>query len=208
MRPTKTLVLALLAAISATVLLSPAVAQATSDIVMCKAEEEPVCSGPSWGEKLLKEGGASDTVFKGAFEEKCKKSELHAKVLTNNNTILAVDIEKLTYSECTPCTTVTVVGLPYGGEVNVDAKDKYSWITPFVVEFSGCLMAMKCKFETSPLSLSIDNLFTGQHILLAIEEEIGFSGGSAVFCGKSTKWSATYTITSPLSFWFSLKTLP
>lgn len=199
--------IAVVAALAIGVILGPTYAQATTDIVMCKTEEA-VCTGGVWSDKLLKEGGASNVIFLGFLEEKCTKSELHGKVLTKAGVSLGADIEKLTFSECTPCTSVTVEALPYGSEIKVDAGDVYLWITPFVLQMSGCKLGMKCRFEISPISLTIENLFTGQHIVEAKEEVVGLTEGLESFCGKEIKWDATYTITSPLKFWFALLNLP
>jgi hypothetical protein len=163
----------------------------TNTPILCAAANQfHVPSGGSIG--TLSE--ATNPILEGTLTEKCATSKTEFKTSEEDKTTLNGQVTKLTFTgSCTPCTTVTTLGLPYTAKLSGSGED-YVLTSSGGAELTGCTFGVTCKFEGTGVTLLGVNTASGAEFK-AEKEELKQTGGSAFFCGSTGKWSANYKIT-------------
>lgn len=218
MNPAKTLGLITALMLAVTAFAGVSTATATSVVEGCLgtleiSEEQMKCVGTYDGK--VKPAGVSAEALKptfgGTLAESCSKSSLGMELLmgTEAGTEGMVKLSKLSFSgECAPCSTVEVTGLPSSkGTILMpsEAQDDYVLQSgEFGITFSGCPLAMTCKFIAKKPKLNYEtskeftsNELRAEGILL---EKV--SGGE--FCGTTAKVSGNYVTSVPKQWWLNL----
>ena len=212
MRLIKTLSLAAFAALAAMAFVGVSSASAQEhEVVICN-KNEPLCANGQ-----LKPAGASLTllgklekldpppgeevhaVLLGNVNELCAES--HAKGTITSSIPLHGEITELTFKNCTPCSEVTVLNLPYLVSVlHLIGAGKHLWLAhvtptikgPIRVHFKGCPFGVTCEFGSSNILLDLENTAEGLPLILTLKPILERTGGSAFFCGNTGEWDANY----------------
>jgi hypothetical protein len=138
---------------------------------------------------------ATNPVLEGTLTEKCATSKSEFKTSEQDKKVLKGQVTKLTFTgSCTPCTTVTAVGLPYAATLEGNGTD-YVQTSSGGASLTGCTFGLSCKFEGKNVTLLGANTAEGAEFK-AEKEELEQTGGSAFFCGSTGKWSANYKVTA------------
>jgi hypothetical protein len=200
MKSIKMFGLAAVAAIAAMAFVGAAAAQADTEVVLCK-KAEALCAAanvyPVGTE--IKATATNPELLGGPLPEKCSTSETTGKTTSAGGmgAPLLGEIATLTFSSCSPCTSVTSPG-KFKTEISVNAKDEYSMKTTGEATISGGFFCFGnvCKFKGENLTLPIDNSFP-HPVILTNKAKLQLVSGSESFCGKTGEWVATYTTTLP-----------
>lgn len=168
---------------------------------LCKVNPgEKLC--PEASRFLVPTGGslgtlveAKNPVLEGTLTEKCEKSNSEFKTSEQDKEVLNGQVTKLTFTgNCTPCTTVTALGLPYTATLAGNGTD-YVQTSSGGASLTNCTFGLSCKFEGKNVTLLGVNTAEGAEFK-AEKEELAQTGGSTFFCGSTGKWSANYKVTA------------
>jgi hypothetical protein len=203
----KMLGLAMVAAAAVMAFVGASTALAVHFEVLCKENPVELC-GP---DKLLPKGTILHAaleplvnakgekqlhgVLLGQTNELCNESSVSGKV-TQTSEILG-EITAVTFTGgCTPCSTVTMEGLPYKVKVVHDLVGEHLWLLLITgsikAKFTGCPLGVSCTFETKEVHLDATNTAAGEPLILTLENELTRVAGSEFFCGNTGKWDANY----------------
>jgi hypothetical protein len=188
-------------ALAMVALAAAAVAVATPEhplIGLCKTNTPVLCEAAN--QFKVPVGGSLDVLtealnptLKGTLSEKCDKSLSTFNTKEEDKTVLNGTVSALTFTgNCSPCTTVKVLNLPYTAKLSGSGED-YVLSSSGAAELTGCTFGVTCKFEGTGVTLLGKNTAAGAEFK-AEEEELKQTGGSAFFCGSTGKWTANYKV--------------
>lgn len=198
----KTLVIAIIAALTAMALVGAASASATT---LCKANETPCSEKNEWEEE--KEGkdipvtvkaSSAEVTFGGAVASKCKKSSLTGLAIDTEQEAdevpLAFTAKVLTFSECSGCGKVEAQGLSWEGGT-LEAGEKGNGVLTLA---NPKILFEKCAEKTCTASakgIELDFVGGAPAQLKAVEESLATGT-----CGNVT-WTGTYKVEEPNPVW-------
>jgi hypothetical protein len=162
-----------------------------SELVLCAAENLiPVGSG-----HLI--GKATSPVLERTLAEKCASSLAKGLVTgaLGETSKLEGKIDELTFTSCSPCSTVTVNNLPLTTELTMGTGlgDDWQLTTKGNATFSSCTFGLICKFGAERIVSLIEMTEAGA-VLNTNKAVLNFEGGNEFFCGKVGKWNAKYAL--------------
>jgi len=195
-----------LAAVTAVVgmafIASSALAALDNETVICKSNLE-LCGAT----EILPAGsiitataleGEKAPILLGQINEKCNKSTIKIEIESPGGMAPALAGTEpkggggLTFSECSPCTTVTATaGL---GTMEMNGANSWALKTSGKTKFSNCTFGISCAFEAKSITLSAQNDAAAGGLLVLAEKAGPFElkEGSAFLCGSSGTWDAHY----------------
>jgi hypothetical protein len=154
--------------------------------------------------KLEKLGPAGEeelhTVFLGAVEQLCGISDI--KGVMTKSSPLHGKIEEIKFEECSPCTEVKALNLPYLVKVHHDLTGQHLWLMlieqtsaekPILIDFK-CPFGTECAYQTDKIHLDVSNTVSGLPLVLTLENVLNRQLGPEIFCGATGKWDANYTV--------------
>lgn len=164
----------------------------------------------SKSEKIHWKAKATNPELKGTLTETCEKSDALGYILAGleSGKTGTFVVETLSFTgSCSPCTTVTVNGLPYTGDIKMDPAGTYLAESPGSATISGGFFCFGnvCRFGTTSASLELVSTEEDTVNKFVAEEPLTVESGG-VFCGTTGTWKATYTVETglPSGFFFLL----
>jgi hypothetical protein len=141
------------------------------------------------GGELVITAKATKPTFSGKLAVTCKESVATALATGLN----AVTVEKLTFSGCETCTSVTASKLPAKGEGFATSEGNGELRVPLTLTFSGCPAEAKCVFSKSEAVLSGLGSTT-EPSTSATKVSLSKTEG-AESCGTTSEFNAKYVLT-------------
>lgn len=178
-------------------------------IGLCKEANLLLCPelmrvAPGSGTLLAKQIGTGK--FEGGlFTEECTGAMAKAVVNTAKGTEgmedsvggteesrLFFTINTFTFSGCSPCSTVTVNGLPLGATASMSGPEG-EWLLKAAgsATFKGCPFGAECEFGNGEIVSKIEMTAT-ESVLNTAGTELELLKGNASLCGKKGKWKAKF----------------
>lgn len=216
MRLIKVLGLAAFSALAAMAVLGAGTASAVPHdrYGLCKAQELVLCAAgnliPVGSGKMI--GNATNPTLEGTLTETCEKGKIEGEITGELDEVgqLKGKITTVTFTNCKPCTEVTIENLPYTTELKMlPVAEKTILEYPWELIAKGTLKATlnKCVFGSGSC------IFGAAEVISIIEmAETGatantnkapleFKGGSLGegFCGKIGNWNAKYALSWALT---------
>lgn len=182
---------------------SVAAAEEHEAIGFCKEYKPVLCSNtievPSGGSLLaLAESTNARLTGGGIFEiaEKCDTSNVTLLTKETDKKLIGGKLEELSFkTNCEPCNTVTVKGLPYNSSLTMEGEH-YILTAAGKATLSGCPFGAECTFGSEEVPLLGESTESGV-VFHAENEKLNYEGGSGTFlCGSSGTWNADYTLTT------------
>jgi|GEM_PF-6965726 len=193
---------AIVAVVGMAFVASSALAALDSETVICKSNVE-LCGAS----EILPQGsiitaialeGEKAPILLGQINEKCNKSTIKIEIESPGGMAAALAGKEpaggggLTFSECSPCSTVTATaGL---GTMEMNGANSWALKTSGKTKFSNCTFGISCGFEAKSITLSAQNDAAAGGLLVLAEKAGPFAltEGSAFLCGSSGTWDAHY----------------
>ena len=207
MRLMKMFGLASLAAIAAMAFLGASSASAEfKKLTLCKVQQKLCKAENLWGANQEVVAKATNPVLKAAITQKCNESNTKGvgKQGSADADSTPSEITTLSFTgSCTPCSTVTTLGLPYSAELAMEGENDYL-ISSGEATLSGCPFGVTCTFGNSGVKL--DTVEGTSPKVVANEEVLVFKKGTGeFFCGSKGTWTADYAVSTPSPLWVSLE---
>lgn len=211
MRLTKMFGFAAIAAVAATVCIGVSSASAVHLVVVCLEDPAGLCP-----KGKLKEAGAGLPIL--GLLEPLGTEEQHAVLLGPLNVLCAYSdikgeitkssplhglITGMEFGDCTPCSQVLALNLPYLVKFHHDPTGEHLWLMlveqtsaqkPILVDVEGCPFGVKCGYQTEKLHLDVKNTASGLPLVLSLKNGLTRHFGSALACGTEGKWDANYLV--------------
>lgn len=204
--------LAAVVAVVATAFIGATSAQAADTIVRCSKPDTLCTAAHTVGGTLNLTATASNPeLLGGPLPEKCTSSTTTASATSEKmfENEWAGTINTLTFTGCSPCTSVTSPG-NFAARITMNEAGEYILLSTGEATISGGFFCFgnKCRFRGKDIELTIED--NGGHpIAFANHEPLELVEGSKSFCGETGEWLAKYTTTSPSEeFWLRLGVLP
>jgi hypothetical protein len=212
--PVKMLGLAAIAAVAMIAFIGVSSASAVHLVVVCLEDPTGLCP-----KGKLKEAGAGlpilglleplgppgaeevHTVFLGAVKELCAYSDIKGEI-TKSSPLHGL-ITAIEFGDCTPCSHILALNLPYLVKFHHDLAGAHLWLMlveqtsaqkPILVDVEGCPFGMKCGYKAEKLHLSVANTASGLPLVLSLDTPLVRHSGSSLFCGAEGKWDANYLV--------------
>ena len=195
-----------LAAVLAATLAVIAGAGSASATVLCSTTADPCPAGQSWPVNTvldfsIRSGGTQEwyilTDTTGEELDTCSSSTVKGRITNagSSTATVAGSVEELTWTSCTfPTKTVTKAGLEIhkiAGTSNGTVTSSGTFeVTINTIFFGSCIYGVTSGVDLGELTEGNPAIF---HINAVAEK---FSG-SNLACPSTSKWTATYTLTSP-----------
>jgi hypothetical protein len=197
MRLIKVLGLAAFSALAAMAVLGAGTASAVThdQLGLCKKLELVLCTDliPVGSGHFV--GNATNPVLEGTLAEKCASSFAKGLVTSAlDATLMTVKIDELTFTSCSPCSTVTVNNLPLSGtgQMGTLLGSDFTLTSKGNATLSNCTFGLTCKFGSESVTSLVEMAEGGESVLNTNKAVLNFEGGSEFFCGKTGKWNAKY----------------
>jgi hypothetical protein len=147
---------------------------------------------------LLTGAFASGVNFTGSLSEKCEKSEITTEAESTESGVAntKVMITGLTFTNCSPCTKITVSGLPAKTALayTSEGNGTLTGSTEVVATASGCPLGVTCVYKAEKFGLEIDGSEAEKTTakINANEVPLTYVSGSKLACGASVAWTGSY----------------
>ncbi len=181
----------------------PLYASEASETVLCKAFTSPCLSTDVYAEgtKLEAKLQGMLSVGLGNFgEQPCYGATIVASSKAGAGNPLAAEVETMKLTECQPCASVVVKGVPLKGSVRSTLKGDGRLSSGIQIEWSECPFGVRCVYgsaEAPLLELSGGNPPSAK----AKGVQIPFLEGSTKYCGKYVELSGGFVLAAPASLW-------
>jgi hypothetical protein len=186
--------LAVVAVVAAMALIGAGSASATT---LCKVSETTCASGNQYASGTSIVGKASNSELIGTFPVKCSESATTLVTGANGNATMVGSVSALSFSGCTlagSACTVTTLHVPYKAELTGTALSAKSGGTGKPGAHLVC-GSIACTFEIEPATgLTV---VSGNPANVKAAVTLNRTEGSALLCGSTAEWKATYVAQSP-----------
>ncbi len=174
----------------------------TSETVPCKSFASPCAKADTYpeGVKMTAKLQGPLNVYLGNFgAQSCTGGTFNAATKSDAGNPLVVQTESMTLSGCTPCSNVTVPGLPLNGSIRATSKGNAQLLTQITIKWTGCPFGALCKYGTGGMPVEIRG---GSPATLALSKAIlKLEEGSESICGSQMEVSGLFSVTAPSGFW-------
>jgi hypothetical protein len=187
--------MAFIGASSALAVLDPETVICKSNVELCP-EAEILPKGAVITAVALE--GEKAPILLGQINEKCKKSTIKVEISSTGGMGQPLKGKEptggggLTFSECSPCSTVTASAGE--GTLEMTGANLWSLNTSGSTKFSNCTFGVSCAFSGSAVSLTAQNDAAAGGLLVLAEKAGPFklTEGSKLLCGETGTWDAHY----------------